>query len=380
MEEINNFKINLIGKFDTDKKLRDNLYEMWQRIFADPEEFAQYYYKEVYPKNRVFTIGAAKNEKHELYGMIHLNPYVMQIGNKKENLDYIVGVAVEQTMRRQGIMRNMLYQVMQTMRTEGKAFTYLMPAKEAYYTPFDFQFVYVRSSWEQNQIEKKVHHTFQFISCKEEKQFAILSKYYQDFSEKFQIAPVRKNHDWERLAFEKRAENGEILLIYKEYECKGYLTYGMEEETCIVQEIVTKEEIEEVLTDFWDEKQFKKGKAWIDWFHDFSRRSECKEVPTIMFRILHLENMMKLIHAMNPMEILIQVEDPFLKENSGTYQWKFNGEQTMVMKSSEQPEVSVTIAELTQLIFGYHNKKVLKKSEKFQSLIPLHRIYISEIV
>ena len=52
----------------------------------------------------------------------------------------IVGVATDEEYRRQGVMRELLVKTFQELRSRGELFTYLMPADENYYLPFDFRF------------------------------------------------------------------------------------------------------------------------------------------------------------------------------------------------------------------------------------------------
>ena len=37
------------------KERKTEIYQMYQKIFEDPEEFARYYFEEIYPGNRVLT-------------------------------------------------------------------------------------------------------------------------------------------------------------------------------------------------------------------------------------------------------------------------------------------------------------------------------------
>lgn len=65
------------------------VYDMYQKIFEDPEEFAKYYFEEVYASNEVLLA----REGQKILGMIHLNPYHIRTGEKTYTLNYIVAVA-----------------------------------------------------------------------------------------------------------------------------------------------------------------------------------------------------------------------------------------------------------------------------------------------
>ena len=61
------------------------VYDMYQKIFEDPEEFAKYYFEEVYASNEVLLA----REGQKILGMIHLNPYHIRTGEKTYTLNYI---------------------------------------------------------------------------------------------------------------------------------------------------------------------------------------------------------------------------------------------------------------------------------------------------
>ena len=119
---------------DGTKKQR--IYEMWQDNFHDPVSYADFYFKEVYGKNEVLI----NQEEDVAKGMLHLNPYLLHVNEQPVRAKYIVGVATDKEYRRQGVMKELLIESFQILRSRGECFTYLMPADENYYLPFDFRF------------------------------------------------------------------------------------------------------------------------------------------------------------------------------------------------------------------------------------------------
>ena len=85
--------------FEGEPEVLAEVRQMWDEIFDDPEEFADYYFTEICKQNKILL--AYKGDV--LAGMIHLNPYEMQVEGKKELCYYIVGVAVKPEYREQGI-------------------------------------------------------------------------------------------------------------------------------------------------------------------------------------------------------------------------------------------------------------------------------------
>lgn len=123
---------------DGTKKQR--VYEMWEDNFHDPVSYADFYFSEVYGKNEVLLNQETQADDDIVKGMLHLNPYTLHVKGQPAQAKYIVGVATDEKYRRQGVMRELLVKTFQELRSRGELFTYLMPADENYYLPFDFRF------------------------------------------------------------------------------------------------------------------------------------------------------------------------------------------------------------------------------------------------
>lgn len=123
---------------DGTKKQR--VYEMWEDNFHDPVSYANFYFNEVYGKNEVLLNEEMSADENIVKGMLHLNPYTLHVKGQQAEVKYIVGVATDEEYRRQGVMRELLVKIFQELRSRGELFTYLMPADENYYLPFDFRF------------------------------------------------------------------------------------------------------------------------------------------------------------------------------------------------------------------------------------------------
>lgn len=401
----------LLGIWDDKKEWKNEIYSMWQQIFGDPEEFAQYYYKEMYAKNRVYTIWEEEMESEQfqenqevsiqqvdakkLCGMIHLNPYQTKVQEEEMEIDYIVGVAVDETMRRRGIMRKMLQATMKEMQRKKMPFTFLMPANEAYYTPFDFRFVEDRFLWEVEFQESLFEDKFEFMPYEGSGEEKDLACFCDDFWKEFEIAPIRTKQYWQQMKEELAAEQGEILLLKKEEQMCGYLTYAMEEDIPVVRELVTKEPVREIIQDFTKKKNCSRIKVYLDWFQNFQQQSceqdgkikseSIKTIPTIMFRILDVEAMLTKFRGKNEGSLIFRLVDEFLPDNTGVYRWTVTKTNAILERVDQEEQVSqtFTMAQLTEKLFGYetYREQMVQEEEPFfENLIPLSKIYISEIV
>lgn len=112
--------------------------QMWDEIFDDPEAFADFYFKEKCKNNRILLA----YKKEEPVGMIHLNPYMIEIDGTSVLCYYIVGVGVKPEHREQGIMHAMMQRVLADLKEEGCPFTFLMPERDEYYEGLGFEKVF----------------------------------------------------------------------------------------------------------------------------------------------------------------------------------------------------------------------------------------------
>lgn len=83
-----------------------------------------------------------KAEGGKLVSMAQLNPYSFVCRGREWPVDYIVGVATAEDSRHRGHMRSILKKMLEDMNRAHVPFTFLMPADEAIYRPFQFAFIY----------------------------------------------------------------------------------------------------------------------------------------------------------------------------------------------------------------------------------------------
>ena len=77
-------------------------------------------------------------------------------------------------------------------------------------------------------------------------------------------------------------------------------------------------------------------------------------VPYIMTRITHVERMLNLLRSERPMKVLLDVWDEIIPENHGLFAWEVSKEMSVCTKVEESnaEKIRVTIAELTEFVFG----------------------------
>lgn len=377
-------------KVSNDREDAKAYYKLWQDIFNDPEAFADYYFKEKYKDNEVLAV----EMDGKLVGMTHLNPYQFQVAKEEHTIQYIVGVSTLEEYRRQGIMRAMIEKIIRDLSDKGELFTFLMPAKEAYYTPFNFAFIYDRYLYKTKAIgaEEEVHaasvdgwdkssgfvgtnwsiRSFTDFNCKD-----LIDFCHGYWDKHFQVAPIRDRSYFKRLEREVACEDGKINLLYNKDELIGFFTYALEDKTMHIRELITSSEREEVISYIRCEYNDYNIEFSLDWFHSWELG---EKKPMIMVRILNVIQLLTLIKGRCNNRIIITINDPILPINNGCFLWQLNKSGSMVSRCQDSPSYAIDINDLTQIIFGYSTGKCSEIPGFFQDITPLDQIFISEIV
>ena len=117
-------------------KERSRSRALYEEVFVeDADGFSELYYQIKARDNQILVA----EEDGAIVSMLHRNPYTFQFRSTKIRADYIVAVATKTAYRHQGWMRRLLTKALGDMYADGLPFTFLMPADEAIYTPFDFR-------------------------------------------------------------------------------------------------------------------------------------------------------------------------------------------------------------------------------------------------
>ena len=122
---------------------------------------------------------------------------------------------------------------------------------------------------------------------------------------------------------------------------------------------------------------------WDDWYVEkqLEEARVCEGdppfeiVPYIMTRITHVEKMLSLLRSRIPVKVVLDVNDEIIPENNGLFLWEVSEELSVCRKmTAAESDISVTIAELTEFVFGKCEIKGLEEVKV------LSRICINEAV
>lgn len=391
--------------------------KMWEEIFADDSKaFLDYYFSEKTRVNQILVVEEDRNEgysiqaqevsgdSNRLLSMLSLNPYKMYMVNQIVNTNYIVGVATDLDHRHQGHMKNLLIHALYDMYKNKEPFTFLMPAAEAIYKPFDFQFIYDQKACViSRESVKKVADKKSSLLCRtvEKQDIKELVEFSnQILSERYDIYTHRNQEYYEVLMKEVWSENGEILLIFNDNMLCGYCMYAIGE-LVEVREPVCKKGYEKEFIVSVIKTLMKYNKNIKLFGIDFLLADtlekqddiyDVKSTPMIMARIVNFVSFITRIKGDSGLAITLQIKDPIINENNGFFHlYTIKGNPYIqVNKTDGKADIYLNIADLTSFLFGYigldqleencltmTDNSIFKELKKIQ--IP-DKIFLNEIV
>ena len=311
-------------------------------------------------------------------------------------------------------MKNLLIHALQDQYSQKMPFTFMMPAAEAIYHPYDFRFVY-----EQKQIEldeaffsaRKEYKNDEYRNISQERivdrdaRFMDAGKMAafveENFSDCWNVIALRNAQYYQTQILEQQSEFGGMRLVFEEEKLVCIYAYAKEEGLEIREPpyLEGKEDL------FWasvdglrepEEKVMVYGLEEIPDCLDGEKsvsKGIYKEKPVIMVRIVHLQELFSKMKI--PLECEIHcsfaVIDPILHKNSRI--WKLSsskGEESLSVSETEDSQGVLSIAALTEILFGYKTPEEIRAEEsvilteeleeelrKLQNFCP---IFLNEIV
>lgn len=197
-----------IRKLETEEK--QNTKKLYEEVFSeDSKSFVDYYYEEKLKDNQIYVV----EEDGEIQAMLHLNPYELAVNGSKKDVNYIVAVATRESYRKRGYMAGLLKQALNDMYADGETFTFLMPASESIYLPFDFRTVCEqnRSYYDPEEETEEGVVITDAVNADAEEMAAYMEA---QLTQSYQVYAKRSTAYYERL-IKEYASDGGILKIYK---------------------------------------------------------------------------------------------------------------------------------------------------------------------
>lgn len=382
--------------------------ELWEEVFPeDTKAFLDYYYYIKAAKNRIYVV----EEDEKLCSMLQLNPYEIKIGSMTFPSEYIIAVATKKEYRSRGYMRGLLNVALEEMYAEKMPLTFLMPAAEAIYTPYDFRYIYSQyvqkiipdEEWDSRFAcrpagEGKLEFSDAGLWDAEE-MTAFFEKYFSDY---WQVYAKRDAAYYQTMILEQQSEKGGVRLMREDGVLKGFYAYAFEDGLEVREPLYLKkyeDEFEKSLWQFLKQKHVKKPgyegektEKPIKIYASLSAENSNIH-PMIMARIVCLPEFLKAMTVSEgeTLNCSFAVIDPILHKNSRV--WRLTsevGEERIHVRETEDSQGVFPIADLTEYLFGRIGLEELRDregvlytnqlGEELEKIKKLEKVYFNEVV
>lgn len=199
--------------------------KLWEEVFVqDTQEFLDYYYSVKVKENEIYVM----EDGDKIISMLHLNPYEMRVKEQVYKTHYIVAVATDAAYRKHGYMASLLNYAMQVMKDRGEPFTFLMPASEAIYKPFGFEFIYTQSRV--HVVGKASEDGCLEVRKANESDCDEMACFANEFLKRYDIVTRRSAAYYRTLLQEYASENGGVLIAKRNEKIVGIFCLAKREQ------------------------------------------------------------------------------------------------------------------------------------------------------
>lgn len=364
---------------------------LWEEVFTeDTGAFLDYYYYIKTRDNQIYAV----EEDGDIRSMLHLNPYTVRMEGKEFPSAYIVAVATEEAYRKRGYMGALLKKSLQDMYKQKIPFTFLMPAAEAIYTPYDFRYIYSQNvgellpqkkSGEGREEKKTVFSDAGLWDAGEMAEF-----FNAHFAEHFQVCTLRDSAYYQTMILEQSSERGGVRLMREDGVLKGFYAYAREDGAEIREPIFLPGYEDAFYQSACELTGGAEGRIKV---HACPEEYMTEEKPLIMARIVCLREFLEAFRV--PEEVSVDcsfaVIDPLITENSRVLKVTSDeGERELHVRETEDSEGVLPVAELTEFLFGRISAGELKTREdviisehleqELEKITKLTRVWLNEVV
>ena len=319
-------------------------------FFEDSSSFVDYYYTEKIKDNQIYTIC----EDGSIQAMLHLNPYILMVNQAEKPVNYIVAVATRREYRKRGFMAALLRTALCAMYEEGQPFTFLMPAAEKIYLPYDFRTVYEQKrkicGSEEAIFKAAAKEGMEVIQAEAENALELAHTAEDYLSAKYQVYAKRSAPYYVRLLKEISSDGGKLYLFRKNRKIVDYCIYD---------------------TEYTEEKQ---------------------TAAKIMVRIVDVRRMLMSVGLKELTAACFTVTDPVISGNNKCFMitgTEFSG-VTLMEGRPENSEGQLTIGALSSFLFGAKSVEEIcyeegvemsvRLKEELEKIVPLSHIFLNEAV
>lgn len=314
----------------------------------------------------------------KLAAKLHLFPFHCFIHEKPFAMGGVCSVATWPEYRRQGSVKALLRHALLHMREVGQTISYLHPFSFAFYRKYGWEMAFMnrrytiplqqlKRDWQGNGYMQRI-----------EADIPLLNSIYTDYAKKYNGMLARDKNWWEWRILKGRPQ---IAIAYNESgKPGGYIIYEVKDEIMTVKDMA-----------------YTSMNEWKLLYHFISNHDsmakhvtitvpendplpyildepnfEQKNTPFFMARIVDVQGFLEkypfhIVKETMTEPIIIQISDPFMQENEGTYELKENNGKVNVSplpNVDDNKGIQCSIQSLTAMLLGYKRPLELYELER----------------
>ena len=363
----------MAARIATDKDY-DQIRKIWTYCFNEGEEVENCYFENKYRAEN--TVVAELDG--DVVASIHLNQHTIKLGNKEENVSYVVGVSTLPEARGKGMMKSLMNLSFEEMYNRGQNVSILMPIDFRLYRRFGFENCYDMIEHRINIEDLSAFRIERDFRKAKESDIDNLIDIYNKSNRRLNGYTVRGKQRYENMFKEVAADGGHIYICSDCGVYDGYVIYAINEGKFFVREVYfsNTNALKSILAFIYNHNtQCDKVVIMEDVRNTIGntlknpKTSESLLKPFMMGRVVNMDgcfiNMADYLEcAYNYLEkldgdfesVVISVKDKYIPQNTANYCLKFRDNDYSFEKleyNEENADLVLDINQISQLIFGY---------------------------
>ena len=363
----------MAARIATDKDY-DQIRKIWTYCFNEGEEVENCYFENKYRAEN--TVVAELDG--DVVASIHLNQHTIKLGNKEENVSYVVGVSTLPEARGKGMMKSLMNLSFEEMYNRGQNVSILMPIDFRLYRRFGFENCYDMIEHRINIEDLSAFRIERDFRKAKESDIDNLIDIYNKSNRRLNGYTVRGKQRYENMFKEVAADGGHIYICSDCGVYDGYVIYAINEGKFFVREVYfsNTNALKSILAFIYNHNtQCDKVVIMEDVRNTIGntlknpKTSESLLKPFMMGRVVNMDgcfiNMADYLEcSYNYLEkldgdfesVVISVKDKYIPQNTANYCLKFRDNDYSFEKleyNEENADLVLDINQISQLIFGY---------------------------
>ena len=366
----------------------NDLVQLWKYCFTDSDDFRSWYFEKYYRPEEGLVISV----DNRTVASLQVIDLPMRIGGKQILTGYIVGVDCLPEYRGRGFTRQLMEEAVSHYAPQHHLqLLQLMPFEADFYYPFGF----VYGNYHANMIldiDEFYHPEYRSIARKYswndvdleaiEENIATIEAVYLKCMQGYDGYVERgSKRRWAALLDDIHIEEGYMKLLYSPAgEAVGYLMYTFMEDKLYIREGVAKDSNARKAMYYFISTHRSQFKT-VEWsavenepliYRRKKDKSNVQLYPFMMFRIVD-PCVMSAFASKYPQQDLC-----FSVVGLGKYVWRANSDLIERISESVEQEGSLSLQELTQIVFDYTAWDIVATDKKAQACVEKMKILFKE--